>query len=51
MVMGLFMLVRMRMVMGTANNEKTRQPVLHRLTSGAGRPMPPRCFFAIAYLS
>ena len=27
------------------------QPVLHRLTSGAGRPMPPRCFFTIAYLS
>ena len=39
-----FLLVRMRVVMGTANKEKTRQPVLHRLASGAGRHEPPRCF-------
>ena len=51
MVMGLFLLVCMRVVIGTANKEKARQPALHRLASGAGRPMPPRCFFAIAYLS
>ena len=31
----------------TANNKNARQPVLHRLTSGAGRAMPPRCFSLI----
>ena len=51
MVMGLFLLVCMQVLMGPANKEKTRQPVLHRLTSGAGRHEPPRCYFAIAYLS
>ena len=30
--------------------KQARQPVKHRLASGAGRHEPPRCFFAIAYL-
>ena len=47
MVMGLFLLVRMWVLMGTANKEKTRQPALHRLAGGAGRPMPPRCFLSL----
>ena len=42
-----FLLVRMRVVMGAANKEKTRQPVLHRLASGAGRHEPPRCFLSL----
>ena len=43
--MVLFLLVCMQVLMGTANKEKTRQPVLHRLTSKAGRHRPPRWFF------
>ena len=38
-------------ILGISPWRTARQPVLHRLASGAGRPMPPRCFFAIAYLS
>ena len=45
--MHLFLLVRMLVVVGTAD-KKTRQPMLHGLTRCAGRYEPPRWFF-IAY--
>ena len=33
----------------SAFKENARQPVLHRLTSRAGRHRPPRCFLSLIY--